>query len=135
MTIRCVALDDTHAWTFPPDLAPYVARVLTVYVYDDEARTYLCEATASRYLVPVRTDVVHVEGTPDDVIEAIDTCVIENDSLEPTYMHAWRIDAEPCLRYDGVHADDEDPDARLEAAREYWQGNHETVPEKKASAA
>lgn len=85
MKAHVVSLDETQHCAHNADIVN-VESVQSVYLYDPEERTHLCEATPSYHLTYLYTYIVCKDGTPDDMQEALHEkyCTEGGDD---TYMH------------------------------------------------
>ena len=114
-----VALNVTSHYEIEEKDRPFIKSINDVFMYDQNTRTHLCEATPSYYLVYLYTFVLFVEGAPDEVVGEIE----QRYCYEPTensYLHCSDVEALPMRRqYDATGTEEQSE----ELAREFWQSN------------
>lgn len=135
-----VALDETRNYNIDPKDAPYIERIVGIYLLDRNLHTYLCESVPSYYLIHLY-DEVWVRGDVDaEKREALGE-KYENWGGDDTYVHcsdlngeldaaqkaashgtqfAHHVVQEHVQEYSSVTARDE----RIEELREFLCGNH-----------
>ena len=118
-----VAVDESAHWTDSDFVQRCGGKIWTLYVYNPNEVTYLCEATPSYYLEPFD----HVPASlPEGQDECEEICNVLLETLgqqEMTYMHCRHVDAMPTRLIE-----DFDALCTLDDAREHWQGNAPNVP-------
>jgi hypothetical protein len=115
--IRQVKIDVTDMCA---NLPPKVKRVVDVYVVDVSSRTFICSAQPMAHMVGVRCDFETEPNLTEEEAEVISES--EFDAIvEDTYMDWSRVKEMPFVRFED-DPDDND-EAAMEAAREYFQGN------------
>lgn len=130
-----IAIDETEFYMFPAEHAPFINRILAVYLYDANENTYLCELTASHYMRFLHHVVRLTEAgenlSEEQRQELYDTYEIENRG-EDQYMHSRdlrRLAAagtpENYEHYGDteVSYEDSDYDDQIEGLMEYFNGN------------
>lgn len=121
-----VALDESDDWTQPELVERSGGAIYTLYAFDPEERTHVCEMTPSYWLVPF--DIVPKGYPADDnewenLYDELQLGFI--DGCEATYVHCHRIDA---LKDEFKRTEEFDDDSTLDDATEKFRGNG-TVPE------
>jgi hypothetical protein len=92
-----VSLDETQYYSIAEEDKPFIEKIIQIYLFDRNERTYCCELTPSYYLDPVYADVYVKEGTPDDIRDAL----YEKYCFEPSegsYYHCGAIEGIPADR-------------------------------------
>lgn len=130
-----IALDETEFYRLPVEHAPYIDRILAVYLYDANERTHLCELTPSHYM-HFLYHVVHLteagKRLSDEQREALYTEYEIENCNGNQYMHCRHLErlaaAGTSENYDhygdtGVSYDDSDYDDQIEGLIEYLNGN------------
>jgi hypothetical protein len=93
LQLRLVVVDWTEYWELDPEDMQYIDRIEQVYLYDKLERTFCCEVTPSRFLVPIETRPVFKEGVEDEGIkEKIYDIVQGSEDYEPMYVHTYEAD-------------------------------------------
>ena len=121
-----VAVDETSDWTHPDLVERSGGKIFTLYAFDPEEVTHVCEITPSFYLMPFdvvpnlyRENDKEWELMYDELQDGL------NDGTEPSYFHCHRIEA---LEDKFKHTEEFDDDYTLDDALEHFRGNG-TVPE------
>lgn len=117
-TWKAVAVNDTAAFNLDPEDAPHIYRIWSVYFYDADERTHLCEATPSYHLRGLYTTVEFFVGVCEEVRERIYDRYTQ-EGVEDTYMHCSTVE-----RFHNVEYGPVDDDTTEDDVREHWQGNH-----------
>jgi len=130
-----IALDKTRHYMFPEKHAPYIDRILAVYLYDANERTHLCELTASHFM-RFLYHIVHLTEAGKNLSEKEQYALYEeyesNNHSEDQYMHCHilkRLAAAGTLEnydhYGGteVSYNDSDYDDQIEGLMEHFNGN------------
>lgn len=99
----------------------YVLHVYEVYVTDMSVRHFCCSAQPMAYCIAVRTEIVVNNEVPDELLEEIQKVELEH-SFDSDYFEYEAIASLPFVAFED-DTDDTDAEA-VEAAREYFQGNH-----------
>ena len=119
-----VAVDETAHWTDPAFVERCGGKIWTLYVYNPNEVTHLCEITPSYYLEPLD---YYPASLPEDenAREEIYDTLLETLCLQEqaTYMHCRHVDA-----LETRIVEDFDALCDLDGAREYWQGNSPCIP-------
>ena len=121
--IVAVWMDETRFYNLAAEDAPFIERIIGVYILDRSERTYCCEVTPSYLLHHVYDVVTTYEETPDEVRERLWEEYALNGG-DDIYVHCSVINALPPERIYYVWGDgaNDDNDA-MESAREHIQGN------------
>lgn len=130
-----IAIDETEFYTFPAEHAPYIDRILAVYLYDRNERTHLCELTASnfmRFLHHVVRLTEAGENLSDEEREKLYDEYEVGNTGEDQYMHCTTLDrlakAGTPENYDHYGAtevsyEDSEYDDQIEGLIEHLNGN------------
>jgi hypothetical protein len=78
--ICVIALDESEHWEFPADLAPFIVRIETVYLYDRANPVHIASLSASYEMWRVETRAVTADGTSDETRETVDAFVHAEDA-------------------------------------------------------
>lgn len=118
-----IGLDETQGWRLPAKLAPHVAKIRTVYLFNRQEATHCCELALSHYLIGIDFSVDYVHGfylqaDYATLAEQIDELVrSESPSEQSHYRHVRAVDAllarppKEVPRYQATnHADAEEKD-------------------------
>lgn len=130
-----IAIDETEHYTFPAEDAPYIDRILAVYLYDANERTHLCELTPSHFLRYLH-HVVHLteagENLSDERREELYTDYEVENFNEDVYMYCATLKrlaaAGTPENYDHYGAtevsyEDSEYDDQIEGLIEHFNGN------------
>jgi len=86
-----IALDETDYYNLHPADAPFIKRILGVYLFDRNERVHCCELPPSYFLIYLYTCVEFVDGIDDDMREAIDE-KFANEPSDDCYIHCSSIE-------------------------------------------
>ena len=113
--VNAISVDYTAFYNLAVDDASHIKAIKTVYIYEPDSHTHLCELTPSYFLSNLYTYIEFADNVSDDKREYLDQRYCYEDS-EDTYMHCSRVGRMPerkeCGNFDS-----------FEDAREYLQGN------------
>lgn len=87
-----IRFEETPEWNFPGHLAPHVAKVWTVFLFDRNQQTHYCEITPSYWLMPLYTYAEFVGDPEDRVKDEIGEIILSNQDYEGGYCHCHTID-------------------------------------------
>jgi len=88
-----IARDTTEYWNLTQDDPDHVVtKVESVYLFDKNQVTRLCEFTPSYCLYHVEDRVTYADGTPDETINRIDSVVMGESGSEVEYFHCQDVD-------------------------------------------
>ena len=127
-----IALDETNHSNISPSDKPHIAKIMGVYLYDENEITYCCELTASYYLIHLY-DVVVLTGELDEEKEAALYEKYENQGGDNIYVYCCEIDALVKMKGPGGHYhygttgvgyDASDHEEQMEGLREHFCANH-----------
>ena len=116
-----IYFDETDGWTIAPEDAPYVEKILGVYVYDASTHTHLCEITPSYWLAHAYDTVVlrYTDDLTDEIRERIYDRYECGQWSDDTYMHVRSIERiDPSRKHSYGSFDGETFEERYEQARE-----------------
>ena len=126
-----VAIDETEYYNISEADAPFIERILSVYLFDRNQQTNLCEMASSYFLTHLYDQVILVDDVDDCRREEIDdkyAC----QPVDDIYVHCITIDrlieqdeSDVIYHYGAteVSLDDVDYDDQMESVREYLCGN------------
>ena len=134
-----VALDFGDNWQISEADKPFIQSIRSIFFYDKNERTHLCEFTPSYYLVFLNHTVILTEAGEALSESAKDTLYqrYEFEEQDNPYYHCHDIDAFE-ERAKGKHGEkgrwhkygrtgvsykDSDRDSQIEGLREHFQGN------------
>lgn len=130
-----IGIDETEFYTFLAEHAPYIDRILAVYLYDANERTHLCELAASNYLRFLHHVVRLTEAgvnLSDEKKEELYTEYETNNPNDNQYMHCLTLEQlakvgppENYYHYGAteVSYEDSDYDDQIEGLIEHFNGN------------
>jgi hypothetical protein len=124
---RLIEVDESHGWR-EDILKACGGKITTVYLYDANVTTCLCEYTPSYYLTPLYCI---PEKSFDEIdVEMQDNLADGESSNEPIYVHTHQIDKNSIksrTQLDGTFTSFEGRkyNELFEAALEYLSSNHE----------
>ena len=132
---RVIAIDETKFYTFPAEHAPYIDRILAVYLYDASERTHCCELTPSHFMIflyhVVRLTKAGESLSDEERGKLYDEYEIENYG-EDCYMHCRDLERraeagtpENYYNYGAteVSYEDSEYDDQIEGLIEHLNGN------------
>lgn len=114
MKVNAVSMNETSYYSIREEDKPFIKEIHSVYIYNPESATYLCELTPSFELLYLYTYIVGTDKMIDDMRDLL----TERYCYEPTddtYMHCSSIRAmkpKECGEFE-----------TMEEAREHLQGN------------
>lgn len=125
MKINAISLNRTGYYKIRDEDKPYIKEIRSVYFYDPESATYLCELTPSYELNYLHTYIVFTEELErsrlsDDVRDSLDIRYCCEDS-EDIYMHVSDV-RQFAKDHPSCHKECVEFDTMNEA-REHLQGN------------
>lgn len=118
MKLKAIALDETKHWTFAEEDVPFIEKMFSVYCYEPESHTYLCESTPSLWLEFLYHTALLRKDTPEEVRERINEryeLLVEDEG--GCYMHENKVEL---LKAETKEIECED----FEDGRSYFQGNY-----------
>lgn len=118
-----VAIDETANWLDEDLVKRCGGKIYTLYVYNPDEATYLCELTPSYDLEPLDyypAELPEDENEREKIYEKLQETLLHE---EVSYMHCHSIDGVKTQIIEDFHVD-----CRLDDAREYWQGNSPCIP-------
>ncbi len=116
-----VPIDVTQYYNIADSDRPHIKKIVDVFIYDRNERTYCCEITPSYYLIYLYTTIEFADpDISEDVRDSIQQAYCCYESTDDCYMHCSNVERiKGQVQYDssGKYEQDE------ETVREYWQGN------------
>lgn len=124
---RLVAIDETHHYT-DENFVKACGKIFTVYFYNKNEITHLCELTGSYYLIPLYS---YAENdVSDEIKDELDEIDARYGS-DPIYVHAHQVDSMKTVKapasLNGRYWQNDGRKYReiYEQAEEYLRGNHQ----------
>jgi hypothetical protein len=117
---RCVGVDYTQHWNMTASDKALIERIISVYIYDANECTHLCELTPSHFLIGLHHSVHFTPEATEEDCERI-YGFVDDSPCEDIYLHCSAVEKFTYTdSYGPVDPDDTDP---METVREYYQGN------------
>lgn len=107
MKINAISVNDTAYFAIRAEHVPLIREIRTVYIYEPETGTYLCEMTPSHELRYLYTYLVPHDDVDSELADSLDSEYCHEPN-EDTYMHCWLVasmnnpPAMPCGEYDSI---------------------------------
>lgn len=125
-SFRAIAIDETHHWNLPPELAE--CRAFSIYIFCEGEATYCCSLTPSSWLEPLRNEFVRIDGEPltDEQHEVASDLMFEDmDGFYRDFLRAS--DSGPALDVSEAREFEVDPDLDdNEADQHLWDEARES---------
>lgn len=114
--VNAVSINETAYYNIREEDKSCIKEIRSVYAYNPETRTHLCELTPSHYLEYLYTYIIHTDDVSDDKVSELDNgyCYEPRDGF--LYMHVWDVRALPMKKECGEFDS-------FEEACEYLRGN------------
>jgi hypothetical protein len=129
---KVIAFNETRYYVIDPKDAPYIEKIMGVYLFDANSHTYVAELQASYFLIYVHSAVWFTQKG-DELDDYERDRILQKYEMEPgedTYMHVTDVDRLMRNHPDQVEdlgtakfTDDEDYAVKLEEFYEDLQGN------------
>lgn len=119
--IRVIAFDHTSHWNI---IMPEKCKMLSVYAYDDEKATHLCEITPSRechYLGTIPTEIFDGEEEREKFLDQIMEGDGQTESI--AYYHCRDVDPRGFVKGCDADNDEDEEDNAMENTEENFRCN------------
>lgn len=120
--VNAISLNETHYYTISDADKPYIREIRSVYCYNPESCTHLCELTPSYDLRYLHTYIVWEQDPSEEVQERLEMKYTLGPGNEDTYMHCSDV-RQFAKDHPAYHKEHGGEYETIEDACEYLQGN------------